>query len=55
MMEVVELSKEEMDKINEEFARPLERMSEERFIECALYILNITIFRFFHMYGMERF
>jgi hypothetical protein len=42
MMEVVELSKEEMDKINEEFARPLERMSEERFIECALYILNIN-------------
>ena len=42
MMEVVELSKEEMDKINEEFARPLERMTEERFIECALYILNIN-------------
>lgn len=41
-MEVVELSKEEMDKINEEFARPLERMTEERFIECALYILNIN-------------
>lgn len=42
MVEVVELSKEEMDKINEEFARPLERMTEERFIECALYILNIN-------------
>lgn len=42
MMEVVELSKEEMDKINEEFARSLERMTEERFIECALYILNIN-------------
>lgn len=41
-MEVVELSKEEMDKINEEFARSLERMTEERFIECALYILNIN-------------
>lgn len=41
-MEVVELSKEEMDKINEEFACPLERMTEERFIECALYILNIN-------------
>lgn len=42
MMEFIDLPKEEMDKINEEFARPLERMTEKCFIECALYILNIN-------------
>lgn len=42
MMEFIDLPKEEMDKINEEFARPLERMTEKRFIECALYVLNIN-------------
>lgn len=42
MMEFIDLPKEEMDKINEEFARPLERMTEKRFIEWALYVLNIN-------------
>lgn len=40
-MELVSLPKEEMDEINNEFSRPLERMTQEKLIDCALMILDI--------------
>lgn len=40
-MELVSLSKVEMDEINNEFSRPLERMNQDRLIDCALKILDI--------------